>query len=283
MYSEPLIGNYVTLYGICIAVGIIVCILIFRWLGKKSNIDNKFLEFVETLGYVAILFGFLSAKLFQAFYEFLETGVFDIIHSGITFIGGLIGGAGSFILIYYLLRKKLTGKIIDILPIAPICIVIAHSFGRVGCFFAGCCGGRTADPSDAFYFLAMNFPKQGLVYPTQLFEAIFLLLLFGVLLFLFLKKDFKYGFVVYLLAYGVWRFAIEFLRGDDRGALIPGLTPSQFWSIIMVIGSVPLFFLLRYLLKTRDKETTQGEFIEVKVDEIISNEENINENNSMDN
>lgn len=257
MYKYPLIGDYVTLYGICIAVGIVVCILILRWLGKKSNVDSKFLEFVETLGYVAILIGFLSAKLFQAFYEFLETGKFDIIHSGITFLGGLIGGAGAFILIYYLRRKKLTGKIVDILPIAPICIVIAHSFGRLGCFFAGCCGGRTADPSDTFYFLAMNFPGQGLVYPTQLFEAIFLLILFGVLLFLFLKKDFKYGFVVYMFTYGIWRFLIEFLRGDDRGAFIPGLTPSQFWSILMVVGSVPLFFLIRYLLKTRNKDLPQ--------------------------
>lgn len=276
MYPNPLIGNYVTLYGICIAIGIVACILVLRWLGKVTNVNKKFLDFVETLGYIVILLGFLSAKIFQSVYDWIETGTFDFMHSGITFIGGLIGGAASFIIIYTLMRKKLTGKIVDILPIAPCCIVIAHAFGRIGCFFAGCCGGRAADPSDTFYFLAMRFPNQGLVYPTQLFEAIFLFILFGILLLLVLKKNFKYGFSIYLFAYGVWRFLIEFLRDDDRGAFIPGLTPSQFWSIIMIIGAVPVYFLIRYLLKTRnnDESPLVNENNISDTDEPIDNKEN---------
>lgn len=275
MYPNPLIGNYVTLYGICIAIGIVACILVLRWLGKVTNVNKKFLDFVETLGYIVILLGFLSAKLFQSVYDWIETGTFDFMHSGITFIGGLIGGAGSFIIIYTLMRKKLTGKIVDILPIAPCCIVIAHAFGRLGCFFAGCCGGRAADPSDTFYFLAMRFPNQGLVYPTQLFEAIFLFILFGILLLLVLKKNFKYGFSIYLFTYGIWRFLIEFLRDDDRGAFIPGLTPSQFWSIIMIIGAVPVYFLIRYLLKTRnnDESPLVNENNVSDTDEPIDNKE----------
>lgn len=275
MYPNPLIGNYVTLYGICIAIGIVACILVLRWLGKVTNVNKKFLDFVETLGYIVILLGFLSAKIFQSVYDWIETGTFDFMHSGITFIGGLIGGAGSFIIIYTLMRKKLTGKIVDILPIAPCCIVIAHAFGRLGCFFAGCCGGRAADPSDTFYFLAMRFPNQGLVYPTQLFEAIFLFILFGILLLLVLKKNFKYGFSIYLFTYGIWRFLIEFLRDDDRGAFIPGLTPSQFWSIIMIIGAVPVYFLIRYLLKTRnnDESPLVNENNVSDTDEPIDNKE----------
>lgn len=256
MYKEPLIGNYVTLYGICIACGIVICILILRWLGKKKNVDAKFLDFVEVNGYVAILLGFLSAKIFQTIYDYIETGNFDFINSGITFIGGLIGGAASFIIIYIVMRKKLTGKIIDILPIAPVCIAVAHAFGRIGCFFAGCCGGQKAVEGDLLYFLAMNFPGKGLIYPIQLFEAVFLFILFGILLYLVLKKNFQYGFCVYLSAYGIWRFIIEFFRGDDRGEFIPGITPSQFWSILMFIGSFFVYFLIKYLLKERQKNIT---------------------------
>lgn len=255
MYNKTFIGDYVNLYGISIAVGILLCIFVLRYLGKKQKVDSKFLDFVETLGYAVILIGFFSAALFQAVYDWIETGTFRLFDSGLTFIGGLIGGAGSFILIYYFMRKKLTGKIIDILPIAPACIAIAHAFGRLGCFFAGCCGGKLAQEGDLFYFLAMNFPESsqlsGLRYPTQLFECIFLLILFAVIFFLVIKKNFKYGFVVYLASYGVWRFFIEILRDDSRGSFVPGLTPSQFWSIIMVIGAIPVYFLLRYLLKTR--------------------------------
>ena len=54
---------------------------------------------------------------------------------------------------------------------------------------------------------------------------------------------------IYLVSYGVWRFIIEYFRDDYRGELIPGLTPSQFWSIIMVIGGIALFFIYRYFDK----------------------------------
>lgn len=265
MYSKPLIGDYVTLYGICIAIGILVCILALRWLGKKSNVDKKFLDFVEINGYISILVGFFSAALFQAFYDYLESGEFNLFNSGITFIGGLIGGVATFLTIYAIKRKQLTGKIVDILPIAPVCITVAHGFGRIGCFFAGCCGDAFANPDDLLYFLAMKFPS-GIQYPVQLFEAFVLFALAGVITWLILKKDFKYGFVIYLPVYGIWRFFIEYVRGDERGALIPGLTPSQFLSIIMVLGTVPVYYLIKYLLKNRNKSN-------VIIDENSENEQ----------
>ena len=278
MYSKPLIGDFVTLYGICIAIGILVCIVVLRWLGKKTNVDKKFLDFVETTAYVAILLGFLFAKLFQAVYDFIDSGKFDFMNAGVIFIGGLIGGAGTFIVIYMIFRKKLTGRIVDVLPIVPCCITVAHAFGRIGCFFAGCCGGRKAVEGDFFYFLAMKFPEEGLVYPTQLFEAFFLFVLFGVLLLLVLKKNFKYGFSIYLGAYGIWRFFLEFLRDDYRGEFIPGLTPSQFWSIIMVLGAVPVYFLIKYLLKIRNKSKEEIVSVEKPKEEVDTNEETNDEN-----
>jgi prolipoprotein diacylglyceryltransferase len=53
---------------------------------------------------------------------------------------------------------------------------------------------------------------------------------------------------VYLFSYGAFRFFIEFLRGDDsRGKfIISFLSPSQTWSILMVIvGGVLLYFYLK--------------------------------------
>ena len=269
MYPETLIGDYVTLYGICIAIGVLLCIFALRYFGKKIKVDNKFLDFVELVGYCVIAIGFGSAWLFQTFYGFVQTGVWNWKQTGITFIGGLIGGAGSFILVYFLMRKKLTGKIVDILPIAPICITISHGFGRIGCFFAGCCGGNIADPSDAFYFLSVKFYGDSFrTYPVQLFEALFLFLITGVMIWLLLKKNFKYNFVIYLGAYGIWRYLIEFARGDERGQIFRGvdwLSPSQFWSIIMVLLAVPVFYFLRYLIKNRNNE------ISVKENELSEN------------
>ena len=284
MYPKRLIaGEYVTLYGICIAVGVLLCIFCLRYFGKKNKVDNKFLDFVELLGYGAIGVGFLSSWLFQTFYHFVETGKWDWSQTGITFIGGLIGGVGTFLLVYFLLRKKLTGKIIDILPIAPICITVAHAFGRIGCFFAGCCGGNVAQEGDFFYFLAVRFSHLThnneivkdtyLTYPVQLFEAIFLLIITGIMILLLVKKNFKYNFIVYLPAYGIWRFLIEFARGDERGQIFKGvdwISPSQFFSLIMILLTVPLFFYLRYLIRNREKDFLEKE-IEV-VEDVTSNE-----------
>ena len=48
MYPKRLIaGEYVTLYGICIAIGVLLCIYCLRYFGKKTNVDRKFLDFVE--------------------------------------------------------------------------------------------------------------------------------------------------------------------------------------------------------------------------------------------
>ena len=274
MYPKTIIGNYVTLYGVFIAIGIIVCILLLRFLGKKRGIDKKFMDFVEMNGYISIAVGFFASWIFQAFYDFIKTGVFSLSSSGITFIGGLIGGVATFLIIYFIFKKmgKLTGSIVEILPIAPSIITIAHAFGRVGCFFAGCCGGLVLEEGDTFYFLTLKFPiysyetvnglfggtmsvpKAIIGYehylPTQLYEAIFLFLITGVMVLLLLKKNFKYNFVVYLFGYGIWRFLIEFIRGDERGEIIKGLSfpsPSQFFSMIMIVGAIPVMFLLKYL------------------------------------
>ena len=85
----------------------------------------------------------------------------------------------------------------------------------------------------------------------------FLLLLAGAMAFLYFKFKFNYNFTVYAIAYGVWRFVIEFFRDDDRGALILGLQPSQFWSILMVLVGVGYFFLQFYLLKKLMKHPEQ--------------------------
>ena len=45
-------------------------------------------------------------------------------------------------------------------------------------------------------------------------------------------------------AYGVWRFIIEFARDDYRGSVgIDAITPSQLIAILMIVGSVGVFFL----------------------------------------
>ena len=169
-----------------------------------------------------------------------------------TFFGGLVGGVIIFLIGYKVVIKKRYPEskfINDILIIAPACITLAHGLGRIGCFFAGCCYGIETDS-----IWGVKFPHlDHNVYPTQLYEAIFLILLSGILSLLAFKYKNKYTMPIYLASYGIFRFLIEFIRGDDRGAFLFDLiSPSQVFSIICVLISVGLSI---YLFKINIKET----------------------------
>ena len=236
------------MYGLMIALGILACFGVLFYYGHKKKVEEKFIDFIFFNGVASIIVGFGSAALFQATYNYIENPEngfrFD---GGITFLGGLIGGIVCFLAIYFIFRKRYKTRLMDIISICPCCILIAHAFGRVGCFFAGCCYGK---PTDSF--LGVQFPRlPEPVHPTQLYEAAFLFLLFAICFLLAMKKDFKHNLTVYLIAYGIFRFLIEFVRDDDRGALVAGISPSQFWSLLMVVAGIVVFFAFRYLEKKK--------------------------------
>ena len=248
------IFNLFYLYGLMIAIGIVVAFLVLFYLGKKRNVDESFMDFIFYNGTASIVVGFGAAALFQAFYNYLENPEAGFeLGGGITFIGGLIGGVICFLTVYFIFRPRLKGRLVDVLPMLPCAILVGHTFGRIGCLFAGCCHGA---PTDAWYGILMHTHEYGYtkVVPTQLFEAIFLFALFAICLILFLKKDFKHNMSVYLIGYGIWRFFIEFLRADDRGQLVAGISPSQFWSILMVVIGIGLIFLMNFLTEKRKQE-----------------------------
>ena len=278
MYPKPIFG-FIHLYGTMIAIGILACFGILTLCGKKFKIEEKFIDFVYFNAIVAIALGFGAAALFQATYNYIENPSegFDL-GGGITFIGGLIGGIISFLGGYAIFRKRYKARVTDILSIAPCCILIAHAFGRIGCLFAGCCHGAITDK----WYGVIHYDRwiDGVFYekvkvvPTHLFEAIFLFALFAICFILLWKKKFRYNLSVYLIAYGIFRFFIEYLRADSRGSFIPGVSPSQFWSILMVVSGIGLIFLMRWLFKKRDEELALAAATEqVKVEKESKPEE----------
>ncbi len=254
----------VYLYGICMAAGIIACFGFLMYTMWKKNFNDEATDKILLIGIFGTGFGILSAALFQGLYNYIDNPAGGFNLSGMTFIGGLIGGVVSFLGVYCLyiyviaprtkiklLQNNMNGTLTDALPFIPIGISIAHAFGRLGCFFGGCCYGMEAEwglycagsYSNGIY---MQGPK---VVPLQLFEMAFLVVLAVVMAVLYFKFRFNYNFGLYAIAYGVWRFGIEFARGDERGQFIgTALSPSQFWSIIMVLVGVGYFFLQYYVL-----------------------------------
>ena len=237
-------------YSICMVLGILACFTLLIFYFKKKGVKKQYAYDLIILGIIAILFGLLSATLFQYIFDLLNG---DNEFGTMTFYGGLIGGALLFIIVYqtYFKKKWTEYPLMVILVIAPACITIAHAFGRIGCFCSGCCYGIETDSPLGILFPGMT----NKVYPTQLFESGFLFILSGILFFLAYKYDFKYTMPIYLIGYGTWRFLIEFIRGDERGFVLFGLHPAQFISIIAIIIGIILIFIFRF--KVLQKENGQ--------------------------
>ncbi len=235
-----------TLYEICLCLGIIACFFVFGALADRHKIKRRTQSFAMLCGVAAIVLGYGSAVLFQALYNIKTVGSFDISEStGATFYGGLIGGVATFLIVYFAIGyfkyddKYHVRVFFDVADSAVPAIIIAHSLGRVGCLMAGCCHGAQ---TDAWYGIVMNGTKY---VPVQLFEAIFLLFLFG---FLFIRSMERGGYClsVYLCIYSVWRFAVEYIRADYRGSIFTDImTPSQFISCILFAVGIGVFFLER--------------------------------------
>ncbi len=251
------------MYGVMLGVGIVGVFLVLYLYGTKRKVKPAFLDFAFYTGFGAIAFGFLAAALFQATYNYIQNPERGFsLKGGITVIGGLIGGIAFFVGVYWLYRlyhykkgSKPAGSILDILSIAACCITIAQGFGRIGCFFAGCCHGKATDAAHGLWFPRGGVIREaGYYIPTQLYEAIFMFLLFGVLSLLVLKWGNRYCMPIYLIAYGIERFILEYFRGDDRGEFVGGISPSQFWSVGFVLGGVILGVLLCFFYKKKDKE-----------------------------
>ena len=154
---------------------------------------------------------------------------------GLMFYGGLI----LAILVFAVWCRVKREDPVSLADLFAVVVPLGHAFGRVGCFFYGCCYGRLSDAA-----CAVSFPRGSPawyeqvnagriesgaaaalpVLPTQLFEAAAVLGLFAVLFFLHRRFwNRMRGFVMgcYFVGYACIRFGIEVLRGDPRAAIGP--------------------------------------------------------------
>ena len=262
-------GLAIDMYTVWFIIGVIACLAYTIIAMRITGYSRTARDTIIIIGIFAIIIGLVFGMLFQAFYNFINDPSQGFkLDGGMTFIGGLIGGVIAFLGLYFLyvyvinprlkegnfFKSDMNKGVWFLVRIAPISITIAHGFGRIGCLFAGCCHGHE---THEWYGIYSNNAGTTVV-PTQLYEAIFLFVLSAVLILLLFKFKSKDTMAIYLVSYGIWRFVIEYFRDDYRGSFIPGLSPSQFWSILMVIGGIAFFFIYRYFdkkIEDKQKET----------------------------
>ncbi|MBQ8293499.1 MAG: OPT/YSL family transporter [Bacilli bacterium] len=225
---------------------------------KKWDINSKQMDkLIIILGISGIIF-YLSANFFDSIFQVLKGHPWE--EGGITFLAGAISALICFGLLFWFILKEKRSEFKQYMNVLVAGLVLGHAVGRIGCFCAGCCFGEITDS-----FLGVIFPKGSAPYhhvvnhylnlgyteieatnlalttkvlPTQLIEAIFLFILFGIL-----NLIKKHQFEVYLISYGLFRFIIEFFRADDRGSLFGLFSPSQWLSLLIIIVGIISFIL----------------------------------------
>src|SRR5205085_4478652 len=161
-----------------------------------------------------------------------------------VFYGGLIGASLGYI-IYARLKKFPLWKGADVL--APS-IALGYFFGRIGCLMNGCCYGRVCDLPWAIHFPPGHEPYLNGVHPTEVYESLLNLGLYGALAWLYRRKKFDgQVFAAYLVSYALLRSFVEMFRGDypQQFYLHGWITPAHLVSSVILAAGVSLLLVLR--------------------------------------
>lgn len=204
-------------------------ILIFAGLG--AFVGGKLLYMITILPFMAQNWEFST----QSFTLFIQ-----ILLGGSVFYGGLYGT----IVAVYLYCKKYTIPFPTVVAIFTPAIPLFHIFGRIGCFFAGCCWGIEVHWGYIFSH-SIAAPNGIPLLPVQLIEACINGLLF-IFLAWFVRKAKHTWFVLplYLVLYSISRFTLEFFRGDKiRGVWL--LSTSQ-WISLLTFSTIAFLYSTRW-------------------------------------
>lgn len=237
-------------YGLMIGLGVAAALLMGDYRAKKRGMDS---EAVYGMTFMAVIFGFLSAKLLfilTKWQDFLQNPGAYLSFEGFVVFGGIIGA----ILTLYLYCKVKKLDLLAYLDLMVPSVALAQAFGRGGCFLAGCCYGRATDSCLGVVFTNSAYAPNGVkILPTQLFMSAGDLLLMAILLWYSRKERIKgRTAMLYLILYSLGRFALEFLRDDNRGT-VGILSTSQFIGILTAVAGVLGYWVILPMLENKGK------------------------------
>ncbi len=263
------VGDHITIfgfdiayYGMIIGVGILAGIFIAAWEARRTG--QKPDDYFD-LAIYAVIFSIIGARVYYVvfswdMYKDDLLSVFNIRQGGLAIYGGVI--AAIITVTVFAKMKRLSAPLL--MDTAGLGLVAGQMIGRWGNFFNREAFGEYTD-----WLLAMRLPVDAVrgsditdlmrehmetvegvsyiqVHPTFLYESLWCLLIFVLLLLYRRHKKFDGEvFLLYLAGYGFGRFWIERLRTDQL--LLPGIgfPVSQLLAGVLVLVSVLLIFYNR--------------------------------------
>ena len=240
-------------------------VLYYRALRRDRVLDRR----IVLISLAAIAGGGLGARLLTSWEVIDEVTAAElpltyvITHGPRSIIGGLAGGYLAVVL-----SKRALGYTLSTGDYYAAAIPLALAIGRVGCFLAELPLGT---PTDLPWGMTVSpeaaaaFPRcpgcNGPMHPSMLYEIGFHSAAFALIVtrgpLLPIRGD---TLKAYLLAYGVFRFGVEFVRGNEVQAW--GLTGPQI-VLVPLIGLLAVHFVRRlrsgdYRLPIPEPVTARG-------------------------
>lgn len=249
--ARGLPGWLVPDYQLMLTTAIVVGCLLTLFLCRRYGFPRRTAQDLLFWGIPALLLG---AK----FFHYLQFGWGDHSWRGFLYHGfSLYGGLFGLLVAWLIYRRIRPFPLAEFLDCVTPGLALGLALGRVGCFLAGCDGGRVCyrawavrfpPGTDAFTFQAARgtiAPEAAVSLPahlTQLYEVGFGLAVLTVTL-LWLRRRPHPGsvFLAGVMSYALYRFATEPIRVDLGGLHPFGLTFASFLSLLVLAGGALLW------------------------------------------
>ena len=261
--SFTIFGISIAYYGVIIAIGMLVGILMATYEAKRTGQNPE--DYFD-LAIVAIIFSIIGARAYYVIFSWDKykdnlLNIFQLRQGGLAIYGGVIAAIITT-LVFAKIKNLSFPRLADT---AGLGLILGQIIGRWGNFFnreafGGYTDGLLAmqipmdavrDSSDITAEMLEHIVKVGgisyiQVHPTFLYESLWNLAILGILLIVRRRKKFEGEvFLLYLIGYGIGRFWIEALRTDQL--LIPSTTiaVSQVLAAVLVVVSTVILLVSR--------------------------------------
>lgn len=235
-------GIEIAWYGVIIGCGVLLAFLVSYFNCKKKDLD---FDAIIDVFLWAFPIGIIGARFYYVIFELDRFDTFwemiNIRNGGLAIHGGLIFGLGTA----YIVARKKKMNFLKYIDVVVPGIILAQGVGRWGNFMNQEAHGGAVSESFISHF--PQFIQDGMLiggqyyHPTFLYESIWNVIVFGILMFILYKvKKNQDGMVLgsYMILYSVGRFFIEGLRTDSLMFL--GLRMAQFISIALILGGIAM-------------------------------------------
>lgn len=232
-------------YGLLFASGFLLGYYIGEKMLRSENVPVKW---IDSLFFYIIIATIVGARLGHVFfygwdyYSQHPAEIFKVWHGGLASHGGALGIFIALIIHSRLITKRTVLWTLDRV-VVPTALVAA--FIRTGNLMnSEIYGVETTLP---WGFIFVRNAETVAKHPTQIYEALFYLISFVILTYLFWKTRIKYrpGFIVGLFFVLIFlsRFFIEFIKEDQEAfEATMTLNMGQWLSIPFVIGGIYLMY-----------------------------------------